>query len=120
MAAEEFGAEEVARLCGLDVLAVAELQERLCRERVLQPAGEGYRFRYPLVRQIVREGVSAGRRRLLQRRLRSDAAPRDRRRDAGSCPEGRERRAGDDRRLGQVRGAPEVPVSQVVPVPLPG
>jgi hypothetical protein len=89
----------------------------LCQERVLQPAGEGYRFRYPLVRQIVREGVPAGRRRLLQRRLRSDAAPGDRRRDAGPSPEGRERRAGDDRRLGQVSGAP---VGQVVPVPLPG
>jgi hypothetical protein len=120
MAAEEFGAEEVARLCGLDVLAVAELQERLCQERVLQPAGEGYRFRYPLVRQIVQEGVPVGRRRLLQRRLRSDAAPRDRRRDARSSPEGRERRAGEDRRLGQVRGAPEAPVGRVVPVPLSG
>jgi DNA-binding SARP family transcriptional activator len=121
VAAEPFGVQEVARLCGLDVLAVAELQERLCRERVLEPVGEGFRFRYPLVRQIVRQEVSAGRRRLLQGRLRSDAAPADRRRDAaGSSLERRERRAGTDRRLGPVRGAPQAPVGQVVTVPMPG
>jgi len=101
VAGETFGVEEVARLSGLDVLDVAELQERLCRERVLGDAGDGYRFRYPLVRQIVEETVPRGRRRLLVRHLRLQPAGADRRGGAGSAPDGLERRLDADRR--QVR-----------------
>jgi hypothetical protein len=67
------GPEHVGRLTDLDPLHVAEIQERLCRERVLAVAGEAYRFRYPLVRQIVRDAVSPGRQRVLQARARSGA-----------------------------------------------
>jgi DNA-binding SARP family transcriptional activator len=119
MAGERFGAEEVARLSGLDVLVVAELQERLCRQRVLVAVAETYRFRYPLVRQVVRDVVTGGRRRLLQRRLRSEPGAGDRRR-AASSPEGEERRDGADRRLTSRGGAPDGPVALGVALPLPG
>jgi DNA-binding SARP family transcriptional activator len=63
-----FGPEQVGRLARLDPLEVVEILERLCRERVLAVAGAAYRFRHPLVRQIVLDAVSPGRRRLLEAR----------------------------------------------------
>jgi hypothetical protein len=122
MAGERFGAQEVARLSGLDVLVVAQLQERLCHQRVLSAVGEVYEFRYPLVRRIVRDTVTGGRRRLLRSRLRSESGAGDRRRAAASttAPEGEERRDGGDRRLASRRGAPDDRASLVVAVPLRG
>jgi DNA-binding SARP family transcriptional activator len=73
MTSGDAGPEQVGRLARLDPLEVAEIQERLCRERVLAVAGEAYRFRYPLLRDIVRDAVSPGRRGLLQARARSSA-----------------------------------------------
>jgi DNA-binding SARP family transcriptional activator len=113
MASGDFGPEEVARLAGLNPLEVAEAQERLCRERVLAAVGEAYRFRYPLVRQIVRDTVSAGRRRLLEHRIRSIG--KDRRRDTRPAPDGPERRAGRDRRT-----TPPMDLANAVPGPMPG
>jgi hypothetical protein len=113
MVSGDFGPEEVARLAGLNPLEVAETQERLCRERVLAVVGEAYRFRYPLVRQIVRDTVTAGRRRLLEHRTRS--VGQDRRRHSTAAPDGPERRAGGDRRT-----APAVDPASAVSVQLPG
>lgn len=97
MAATRFGTTEVARLVGADDLLVAEVQERLCEQHVLVEVHDGYRFRYPLVRDVVRAAVSGGRRRLLQRRLRAEDDGPDRRWHANPPPGG-DRRCGPDRR----------------------
>jgi DNA-binding SARP family transcriptional activator len=117
--AEPFGGEEVARLAGMDALEVAEIQQRLCRERVLVDAGEGYGFRYPLVRQIVQDTVPAGRRRVLARRLRSRPTGTDRRSRVGSVADGGERRAETDRRqahVGHTRSSGEETAAVALPV----
>ena len=111
----DFGPEEIARLVGLNPLEVAETQELLCRERVLAVVGEAYRFRYPLVRQIVRDTVSAGRRRLLEHRVRSRSDGDDRRHGEALAPDGHERRQGTDR-----RATSTVDLPGVTSVPLPG
>lgn len=92
-----FGAEEVARLLGIGALEVAEVQERLCQQHVLVAVEQNYRFRYPLVREIVRDAVSNGRLTVLQRQLRTVGAL-DRRWRPEPPPEGRERRAARERR----------------------
>jgi DNA-binding SARP family transcriptional activator len=116
LATERTGAEEVARLCGLDVLGAAELLERWCGERVLRAAGDGYAFRYPLVRQLVGDTVTSGRRRVLQHRVRATGADPDRRQCTGSSPDGLERRAGAERRLHAVGATAAVPDPVAVPV----
>ena len=47
----------------------AGANERLCERRILRIEGLRFRFRYDLVRQVLRETVSPARRRLLRQRL---------------------------------------------------
>jgi hypothetical protein len=96
------------------VLETAAVLDRLCVERVLVASGSGYRFRYPLVRQVLQDTVSAGRRRLLQQRVRVTGAVRDRRDGGGEPPFGIERRTASDRRGGGHAGTPGQPPVFVV------
>lgn len=98
LAGERFGPAEIARLAGRDVLDVAEVQDRLCELHVLDAVEDSYRFRYPMVRAIVRDSVSAARRRLLERHVRARLQETGRRRLTQPPPTGHDRRCGDDRR----------------------
>ncbi len=100
LAGERFGPSEIARLSGRDVIEVAEVQDRLCERHVLDAVDDQYRFRYPMVRDIVRDSVSAARRRLLERHVRADSQPAERRRVTQSPPAGADRRSGSCRRDG--------------------
>jgi len=109
-----FGAEEVARLLGVGALEVAEVQERLCEQHLLLAVADEYRFRYPLVREIVRGAVSTGRLKVLQGQLRAVGGLRERRRRADPPPEGRERRAASERRVRFTSSAPLSPASLAI------
>jgi DNA-binding SARP family transcriptional activator len=66
---------EVSALLGTDPLEVVEAQDRLCRIGVLQPAADGFVFRYPLLRTLLRDTMSPARlRRLEQFRARPAAS----------------------------------------------
>jgi DNA-binding SARP family transcriptional activator len=60
--------ESVAELLHLDVRDVAETQDELITLGVLEPATDGYGFRYPAVQQLLRETVSPARLSLLAQR----------------------------------------------------
>lgn len=98
LAGELFGPTEIARLAGRDVIEVAEVQDRLCELHVLDVVEDRYRFRYPMVREMVRDSVSAGRRRLLERHVRAHHHQDERRRVTQPPPAGRDRRSNGDRR----------------------
>lgn len=98
LAGERFGPEEIARLAGRDVLDVADVQDRLCELHVLDAVEDSYRFRYPMVRDIVRDSVSPARRRLLERHVRAPLQETERRRRTQPPAAGHDRRSGGDRR----------------------
>ena len=56
---------EVAALLRCDALVVAEMQDRLCGMGILRPDTAGFTFRYPIMRELLRAGVSQPRLRLL-------------------------------------------------------
>jgi len=56
---------EVSSLLGADPLDVVEMQDRLCSIGVLQPGADGFAFRYPLVRTLLRDTISPARLRLM-------------------------------------------------------
>jgi len=64
-----FEPEPLADLLGVDPAELTEELERLCERRVLRVEGVGFRFRYELVRRVLRESISPARRRLLLQRL---------------------------------------------------
>jgi hypothetical protein len=67
---QPFDPEPLARLLGgVDTAELTEELERLCELRILRVDGLGFRFRYDLVRQVLRRTVSPARRRLMVRRL---------------------------------------------------
>jgi DNA-binding SARP family transcriptional activator len=66
---ESFEPEPLADLLGADAAELTEELERLCERRVLRVDGLGFRFRYELVRRVLRESISPARRRLLLERL---------------------------------------------------
>lgn len=98
---EPFGPHELARLVGSDPADVVEQLERLCAARMLRVDGElGFTFRYPVVREVLREQISLIRRRLLSRRVRHRSGDR---RVAGPSGARPERRSAQDRRTGAHR-----------------
>jgi DNA-binding SARP family transcriptional activator len=67
---QPFEPEPLARLLGgVDAAELTEELERLCELRILGIEGLGFRFRYDLVRQVLRQTVSPARRRLMTLRL---------------------------------------------------
>jgi len=104
LAGERFGPAEIARLVGRDVLDVAEVQDRLCELHVLDTVEDSYRFRYPMVRAMVRDSVSAARRRLLERHVRAQLQETERRRLTQPPPTAHDRRCSGDRRESSTAG----------------
>ena len=66
---QPFDPEPLADLLGTDPTELTEELERLCERRILRIDGLRFRFRYDLVRQVLRETISPARQRLLQQRL---------------------------------------------------
>ena len=66
---QPFEPEPLADLLGVDPAELTEELERLCERRILRVDGLGFRFRYELVRRVLRESISPARRRLLLQRL---------------------------------------------------
>lgn len=98
LAGGTFGPAETARLARQGVIEVAQVQDRLCELHVLDAVDDGYRFRYPMVRDIVRNSVSAPRRRLLERHVRPHHQQGDRRGSTQPPQDGPDRRSDSDRR----------------------
>ena len=74
---QPFEPEPLARLLGgLEATELTEELERLCELRILRIEGLGFRFRYDLVRQVLRRTVSPARRRLTRLRLSDGLADR--------------------------------------------
>ena len=69
---QPFEPEPLADVLYVDVAELTEELERLCERRILRVDGFGFRFRYGLVRDVLRASVSPARRRLLEQRLESD------------------------------------------------
>jgi hypothetical protein len=65
---QPFPPETLAEIVDADPSALTEELERLCGRRLLRVDGLGFRFRYELVRQALRESISPARRRLLEQR----------------------------------------------------
>jgi DNA-binding SARP family transcriptional activator len=66
---QPFEPEPLAELLDTDPTALTEELERLCERRILRIDGLRFRFRYELVRQVLRESVSPARQRLMHQRL---------------------------------------------------
>jgi DNA-binding SARP family transcriptional activator len=66
---QPFAPEALAELLDSDAAVLTEELERLCGRRLLRVDGLGFRFRYELIRQALRDTVSPARRRLLEQRL---------------------------------------------------
>jgi DNA-binding SARP family transcriptional activator len=71
---QPFRPEPLADILDTDPITLTEELERLCERRVLRIDGLGFRFRYELVREVLRETVSPARRRLLAERLEEPSA----------------------------------------------
>ncbi|MGE5274104.1 MAG: BTAD domain-containing putative transcriptional regulator [Verrucomicrobiota bacterium] len=66
---QPFDPEPLAELLATDPTELTEELERLCERRILRVDGLRFRFRYDLVRQVLRETVSPARQRLMRQRL---------------------------------------------------
>src|SRR5262249_43194831 len=66
---QPFAPEPLAEILDADPAMLTEELERLWGRRILRVEGLGCRFRYELVRQVLRENISPARRRLLTQRL---------------------------------------------------
>lgn len=82
---EPFEPEPLAAAIRVDPIELVEELERLCERRILRVDGPRFRFRYPLVRDVLAASLSPARKRLLHAQLqgRGDAL-------AASRPLGRE------------------------------
>ena len=67
--AQPFEPEPLATMLELDVAELTEQLEQLCERRILRVEGNGFRFRYDLVRAVVYYSLSPARRRILRERL---------------------------------------------------
>lgn len=65
---QPFTPEPLAEILDADPASLTEELERLCERRILRVDGLGFRFRYDLVRRVLRESLSPARRQLLERR----------------------------------------------------
>ena len=94
------GPEELARVLDTEPLPAVDQLERLVEIGMLRPAGRGFEFRYPAVRETLAGTVSAARQRVLADLVRPAESAADRRAAAAAVfPAARERRdsAGDRR-----------------------
>jgi DNA-binding SARP family transcriptional activator len=66
---QPFDPEPLADVLGTDPTELTEELERLCERRILRIDGFRFRFRYDLVRRVLRETVSPARQRLMRQRL---------------------------------------------------
>ena len=66
---QPFAPEPLADILAAQPTSLTEELERLCERRILRVDGQGFRFRYELVRQALCESISPARRRLLEERL---------------------------------------------------
>lgn len=66
-----FEPEPLAAVLEEDVAELTEQLERLCERRILRVEGNGFRFRYDLVRAVLYHSLSPARRRIFRERLRS-------------------------------------------------
>jgi DNA-binding SARP family transcriptional activator len=66
---QPFDPEALAALLDLDPTTLTEQLELLCERRILRIDGLRFRFRYDLVRQVLRETISPARQRLMRQRL---------------------------------------------------
>jgi DNA-binding SARP family transcriptional activator len=66
---QPFEPEPLAAMLELDVAELTEQLEQLCERRILRVEGNGFRFRYDLVRAVVYYSLSPPRRRVLRERL---------------------------------------------------
>jgi DNA-binding SARP family transcriptional activator len=64
-----FEPEPLAAMLELEVAELTEQLERLCERRILRVDGNGFRFRYDLVRAVLYYSLSPARRRILGERL---------------------------------------------------
>jgi predicted ATPase len=64
-----FDPEPLAALLRVDATELVEDLERLCERRILRVDGPSFRFRYALVRDVLRATLSPARERLLRERL---------------------------------------------------
>jgi predicted ATPase len=66
---QPFEPEPLSVILDLDVAELTEQLEQLCERRILRVEGNGFRFRYDLVRAAVYYSLSPARRRVLLERL---------------------------------------------------
>ena len=83
---EPFGIEPLATLVRADPLELVEELDRLCERRILRVDGPKFRFRYPIVREVLAASLSPARRQMLDARLEMSRIP-----VTTSRPTGRER-----------------------------
>jgi DNA-binding SARP family transcriptional activator len=69
VADQPFEPEPLAALLDVDTSALVEDLERLCERRILRVDGPRFRFRYRLVRDVLRDSLSPARARLLREAL---------------------------------------------------
>ena len=69
MLEQPFEPELLVTLLGGDVAELTEELERLCERRILRVDGDGFRFRYELMRGVLLASLSPARQRLLRERL---------------------------------------------------
>jgi DNA-binding SARP family transcriptional activator len=69
VAEQPFEPEPLAALLSIDPTALVEELERLCERRILRVDGPRFRFRYRLVRDVLRDSLSPARARLLRGQL---------------------------------------------------
>jgi DNA-binding SARP family transcriptional activator len=70
-----FDPEPLADLLEMRVVELVEELERLCERRILRVDGPGFRFRYGLVRDVLRATLSPARERLLRQLQQAAPAP---------------------------------------------
>jgi DNA-binding SARP family transcriptional activator len=69
VAEQPFEPEPLAALLRIDTTALVEDLDRLCERRILRVDGPRFRFRYRLVRDVLRDSLSPARARLLRQQL---------------------------------------------------
>jgi hypothetical protein len=97
------GPEELARALGTDPLPAVDQLEQLVDAGLLRPAGRGFEFRYPVVRDTLATTLSTARQRILAELVRPAESEADRRADADGYPPARERRDSAEDRRGRPR-----------------
>src|SRR5262249_7458847 len=72
---QPFEPEPLAGALGVDAAELVEELERLCERRILRVDGPPFRFRYALIRDVLRASLSPARVRILRARLDRTSKP---------------------------------------------